>query len=969
MNNRIRSLMAGGFILAVLCSMFLPNINYSVDAAPAVEGTQVLLGGDLIRHASAGSADFDGDGDLEIVVGTRDGMLHVIAHDGANWSPVWSRQTAEDINAASPPNPQSTNQIESASVIADLDNDGRLEIVVTTGGLPRDEYNGGLLVYEYQSGGGWSFVIDGDWPQPKLDIVGGGAGAGSPDGYWDGIYGSPAAGDLDGDGDLEIVFQGEDRRIHVYHHDGTVVEGWPLSRDNGDPILRGGISSPALGDLDGDGLPEIVVGSINPEWAGEGTTPDYTKAAVWALNGDSTLVEGWPQYANDWVDSSPALGDIDDDGELEVIVGTGRDGISQGDTGGHYVYAWNTDGTSVAGWPRPTGANMASSPALADLDEDGVLDVIIGCGAEEASDCHNLYAWHGDGSNVPGFPMQPVDVNPWAHKPRRMPFPPVVADIDGDNHLEILLTMAGSNGVSVVNHDGMMSTDYSRVQDEYFGMLAPPLVADVDNDGLLETVGAGAGSEGEAAIYIWDEVASASAARPWPMFHRDSRRSGLYPLDQIPPTNPTSIEATPDAGAWTNENTIEITWSGAADEGSGVARYYYVWDSNSDTLPTTSDPFVAEPTQTLTGDPLADGDAWYFHLRTADQIGNLAEDALHLGPFKIDTQAPSSQASSPEEALCDIPVSWQGTDEGSGIETYSIQVREGATGAWQDWLTDVPSTTLSATYTAACGITYDFRSIAIDAADNQEIAPDEADTSTTSITEHVLRGLVTNNQSEPIWSAQAQSVEACAATQSDAEGNFALYYPQAGAYDVTAAHENFGALPPINNLSTTVQMTTTFVLPPKDDVIQNGDFESGDLTGWVEHGAVQIAAKPHSGEYGLAVDGAGALSQTVTLPEDGTLSWLYSVASGSSSSFQVQAISISVEPTQGGDAISITLASDASSWTHQWLAVGALGGEQAVLKVSVDATDTGGAVYFDDVTLGTTVPGNNIIYLPLVLRK
>jgi len=478
------------------------NVAGSISAPEQAPDAQVLLGGAPILHASAAVADFNGDGYLEIVVGTPAGVLHVISFNGTAWSSVWSRQTADDINAASPPNPKTTNQIESAPAIADLDNDGHLEIVVTTGGLPMYHYNGGLLVYEYQSS--WQFVIAGDWPQPKLDIVGGGSGAGNPDGYWDGIYGSPAVGDLNGDGDLEIVFQGEDRRIHAYHHDGTVVDGWPFSRDAGDPILRGGLSSPALGDLDGDGLPEIVVGGLSPEWEGDAGSipPDYTKAAVWALHGDSTIVTGWPQYAGDWVDSSPALGDIDDDGELEIIVGTGRDGINRGDTSGHYVYAWNVDGSTVAGWPRPTGANMGSSPALADLDEDGALDVIIGCGAEEASECHYLYAWHGDGTSVPGFPMEPVDVNSWGHVPQRLPFPPIVADIDGDAHQEILLVMANSNGVSVVNHDGTMSTDYSRIQDDFSGMIAPPLVADVDGDGFLETVGTGAGAGAQAAVYI-----------------------------------------------------------------------------------------------------------------------------------------------------------------------------------------------------------------------------------------------------------------------------------------------------------------------------------------------------------------------------------------------------------------------------------------------------------------------------------
>jgi hypothetical protein len=178
--------------------------------------------------------------------------------------------------------------------------------------------------------------------------VGGGAGASNPDGYWDGIWGSPALGDMDGDGDLEIAVEGFDRRLHAWHHDGTVVNGWPISRDNGDALLRGGWSSPAMGDIDDDGLPEVVFGTDSPEWEGEGSVPDYSKATVWAINGDSSNVPGFPVSTDQAIQSSPALGDIDGEGVLEIVVGTG-DGISG--SGGHKVYAWNGDGTAVDGWP------------------------------------------------------------------------------------------------------------------------------------------------------------------------------------------------------------------------------------------------------------------------------------------------------------------------------------------------------------------------------------------------------------------------------------------------------------------------------------------------------------------------------------------------------------------------------------------------------------------------------------------
>lgn len=501
-------------------------------------------------HSSPGAADFDGDGKMEIIIGGSDGMLYVLSLVSNTWQVVWSRQTALELRAAGSPTASpcvsNISDIRSAPAVGDIDRDGKLEIVVTTGGDIGNHRNGGVLVYRYASKTpSWQFNAVSGFPQPKIDQTGTGTGNGSPDGCWDGIWSTPALGDLDGDGDLEIVFEGFDRRIHAYHHTGQVVSGWPIYRyaNPPDALLRGGWSSPALGDIDGDGLPEVVVGTDSPMWGGEGSpNPTYDNATVWAINGDSTNVPGFPVRIDQTVQSSVALGDINNDGKLEIIVGTGT-GIAG--TTGYKVYAFQSNGSPLPGWPRPTSANVPASPALADLDNDGMLEVIVGCGGEGDSFSNppgsKLYAWRPDGSNMPGFPMEPTNNNPWLSSPSGLPYPTVVADYTGDGVLDILALNRFSWGLSTITAGGLDITDPALRTAQ--ALYASPLVADLDGDGLLEIVIAGTGWPKigndyveRGVVFIWETNADTGSPRPWPMFRQNMLRNGLYTRTSSPPS-------------------------------------------------------------------------------------------------------------------------------------------------------------------------------------------------------------------------------------------------------------------------------------------------------------------------------------------------------------------------------------------------------------------------------------------------
>jgi len=321
------------------------------------------------RATAPALADLDRDGTSEIIVATDYGYLYAWHHDGTSVA-GWPMITGTPVLIA--------------PVIGDLDADGTLEIIIAN-------QTGDLLVLNHDAtpAPGW----------PKTGVVSGRL--------------SPALGDIDGDGDLEIVAGGSDGTLYVWHHDGTAVSGWPAAASPGI-----GLKSPVLGDLDDDGDLEIVVGNAND--------------SIYAWHHDGSPLSGWPQATSGLSMGAPALGDLDRDGDLEIVAGSFYQ-IHAWHHDGSPVAGWPTQVTADY-------YGTEYSPVLGDIDGDGDVEVIVGpdTWVVGPDDGCTLYALHHDGSpvagwhkTVPCFQGSGWCLATWSS--------PVLADVDQDGDVEIAI--------------------------------------------------------------------------------------------------------------------------------------------------------------------------------------------------------------------------------------------------------------------------------------------------------------------------------------------------------------------------------------------------------------------------------------------------------------------------------------------------------------------------------------------------
>ena len=326
--------------------------------------------GYLLQPAGVTLANLNSEYGDEIIITEREpgSQIHIFTKDGSEL-PGWPRPLTSSVG---------TSWNWAAPAVGDIDGDGEEEIVVNT-------LDG--VVYAFNIDG--SEVRDGDSDPGTI-----GPFYVRPGARFEWSRSGPALYDLDGDGAKDIIFgtRNDDsglKRLMALKYDGTNVPGFPY-------ITIGAITAdPCVGDLDDNGQVEIVI--FDNAGYVYAVQQDGTPYPGFPAN------MGYPAVSS-WV-SCPGLGDMDGDGMLEIVYAPNETGLRSRIVVVDTDYSGGTSGQVLPGWPVILPGSSEGSPVIGDIDGDMSPDIIHGIGGGDLDAPYNLYAFKADGNAMNGFPM------------------------------------------------------------------------------------------------------------------------------------------------------------------------------------------------------------------------------------------------------------------------------------------------------------------------------------------------------------------------------------------------------------------------------------------------------------------------------------------------------------------------------------------------------------------------------------
>jgi len=277
--------------------------------------------------------------------------------------------------------------------------------------------------------------------------------------------------DLDNNGLLDMIIGEYHGRLFHYEQESQTSVNFSLELDAITGMDKGAQSAPFLIDLDNDGLLDMIVGNVN------GTIIHYeqneSNSVNFSLVADSLGGIAVGRFA------IPVCTDLDDDGLLDLIIGD--------NTGVLFHYEQDAAGsitfTLVSNKFSEIDVGIQSAPYFTDLDNDDLLDLLVGEGAG------NINHYEQDAAGSGNFTLVSENFNDIDCGKNSAP---CFTNIDGDDLLDLFI--GGENGnFSLYEQETSGSTTFNLITEKFLNIIdigsqSSPFILDIDNDGLLDMI-------------------------------------------------------------------------------------------------------------------------------------------------------------------------------------------------------------------------------------------------------------------------------------------------------------------------------------------------------------------------------------------------------------------------------------------------------------------------------------------------
>jgi hypothetical protein len=355
----------------------------------------------------------------------------------------------------------------SLPAIADIDGDSLMEIIVEGS----DSLGSGQRILVFDSNGVLERSLEIEYQMS------------------DDLFASVVLADINSDEILEIIYGGwgiEGPKLVVLDNNGNDLPGFPVTLEN---TLQAQTNTPAVGNLDDDSDREIVTISHKNNQPADTTN-------IRAFDSDGMTL--WSSQVYSISSCDPVIGDVNNDGYNEVVF-TSEGGVYILDRNGNFLL------------DRELGQNMIhSNIALGDLDGDEDLEIIFGYRVQ-------LNAIHHDGSTIFSYTSDGVVHNP-----------PNIGDVDGDGSLDVIFN----------SDDDIYALDVNGEILDGFPMIMDPIayssssLGDISNNGQVDLISSSNWlwpTIEVGTIYVWDlgHIHDPSKMH-WKMFQHDPQHTGCY---------------------------------------------------------------------------------------------------------------------------------------------------------------------------------------------------------------------------------------------------------------------------------------------------------------------------------------------------------------------------------------------------------------------------------------------------------